>query len=654
MSKDLEGQLREMRFQLNQKAFQLETLYETSLSLGASLQLEEIIGEFMLLSVAMVDARAGFLLLRDENHRRLTLAQQTNLDDAHLELILEGKLGDKLKRAMRKRATLHLSADDLPRTLNCQHLMAIPVGDEGLLGVLDKETRQGFHPFNEADAHILELTGQLAGTALANARLYRSIAEEKNLVQSIVSSIGNGVISTDLKGMIARVNPAIERIFDEEERFVGKSCAHLFQRYGCTQIAAAVRQTLADGEDRQIDDEQVRQGDMTLDARISPLRDEEGKVQGLVVALEDLTEHNRLRNTFKKYASDQVVDQLLATDTQPVLGGEERKVTILFLDLVAFTETLGKIGAEEMVRLLNSCFTRLVDIIFDHQGTVDKFIGDSIMAVFGAPLSFGDDTRRAALSALALRDAMERFNQDHGLEHGLKIGLSHGPVIAGNIGSPRRMEYSVIGNSVNLASRLLDKAGAGEIWVDPDIAAELQEDFDFASQGYSKFKGIHEPIEVFQLLGPRGSSPLPGPNPESKAQEKEAQIDLEIPMLPDIELTATQTAEAVGSFMGLEGDKVEEVKMALIEACINSIEHSQSKDNRLHIDFSIGTEELRIAISDRGHGFDVEAVRERLRQRRASGKRHRGWGLQLMQELVDDVDIQSDSNGTKITLVKHR
>jgi hypothetical protein len=142
----LDDQLRETRFQLNQKAFQLETLYETGLSLGASLQIEAIVGEFLLLSVAMVDARAGFLLLREEGHRRLSVAQQANLDDAQLELFLAGELGGKLKQAMRSGATLHLDSADLPQELDTQYLLAIPVGDEGLLGVLDKETRQDSRP----------------------------------------------------------------------------------------------------------------------------------------------------------------------------------------------------------------------------------------------------------------------------------------------------------------------------------------------------------------------------------------------------------------------------------------------------------------------------------------------------------------------------
>jgi len=654
MSSDLAAQLQETRFQLRQKTFQLESLYESGLNLGASLEIEEIVGEFMLLALAMVDARAGFLLLREKGQRQLSLAQKTNLDDAQLDLLLEGPLGEKFKKAMRTGATLRMDSTELPAALKSEYLVVIPVGDTGLLGVIDKETRSDYQAFSETDVHLLELASHQAGTALVNARLYRSIAEEKNLVQSIFSSIGNGVISTDLKGTIVRINPAIERIFPAEERLIGRSCAHLFRRYGCTRIATSVRRTLADGQARQVDDEEVSQENLTLNARINPLRTDQGQAQGLVVALEDLTEHHRMRTMFKKYASDQVVDQLLKTESQPVLGGEEREVTILFIDLVAFTETLGKIGAAEMVLLLNRCFTKLVDVVFDHQGTVDKFIGDSIMAVFGAPLSYPDDSYRAIESALALRDAMIQFNREHGLELGLKIGMSQGPVMAGNIGSPRRMEYSVIGASVNLASRLSDKASAGEIWVDPTLYAKLKYDFDFISEGENKFKGIREPIEVFQLLGPHNSSPSTEATSQHRSGVPEAHIGLQVPMLPYIELTAIQTAEAVGTFMGLEEEKSEELKMALLEACINSIEHSQSKDRRLHIDFSINPRELQVIISDRGHGFDAEAAKEKVRARRASGQFKRGWGLKLMEELVDRVEIQSDSNGTTLTLIKRR
>ena len=125
-------------------------------------------------------------------------------------------------------------------------------------------------------------------------------------------------------------------------------------------------------------------------------------------------------------------------------------------------------------------------------------------------------------------------------------------------------------------------------------------------------------------------------------------------MLPQMELTASQTADAVGAFMNLEAEKVEEVKLALIEAGINAFEHSQAKDRRLQIDLEAGESELVFTVSDRGHGFDIDTVRENLARRRRDGNKKRGWGLELMRQLMDEVDLQSGSDGTTITLVKRR
>ena len=124
-------------------------------------------------------------------------------------------------------------------------------------------------------------------------------------------------------------------------------------------------------------------------------------------------------------------------------------------------------------------------------------------------------------------------------------------------------------------------------------------------------------------------------------------------MLPEMELTATQTAEAVGKFMGLEVDKIEEVKLALIEACINAFEHSQSQDGRIGINFEIGEDQLTIQISDPGKGFDLKQVKDQLQERRDRGE-HRGWGLAIMKGLMDEVKVESGEQGTTITMVKHR
>lgn len=135
--------------------------------------------------------------------------------------------------------------------------------------------------------------------------------------------------------------------------------------------------------------------------------------------------------------------------------------------------------------------------------------------------------------------------------------------------------------------------------------------------------------------------------------ERSRDVDLRIPIIPEMELTATQTAEAVGKFMGLDQDKIEEVKMALIEACINAFEHSHSKDGRISITFEIGEGELTLHISDQGQGFDLKQVREKLQTRRERGE-HRGWGLTIMEELMDEVRIDSNEHATTITMVKRR
>jgi serine/threonine-protein kinase RsbW len=124
-------------------------------------------------------------------------------------------------------------------------------------------------------------------------------------------------------------------------------------------------------------------------------------------------------------------------------------------------------------------------------------------------------------------------------------------------------------------------------------------------------------------------------------------------MIPEMELTASKTAEAVGTFMGLGTDQIDEIKIALIEACINSFEHSQSQDGRVGINFEISPDQLSIQISDEGQGFDLDKVRTEVRNRRERNDK-RGWGLQIMQELMDEVSIASGDSGTTITMIKYR
>ncbi|WP_083469826.1 ATP-binding protein [Herpetosiphon geysericola] len=192
----------------------------------------------------------------------------------------------------------------------------------------------------------------------------------------------------------------------------------------------------------------------------------------------------------------------------PLPRSERRRVTVMFADLVGFTSIAEQLDAEAVHRLINTCFDRLVPIIEHYGGVVDKFIGDAIMAIFGAPLAHEDDPIRAVHAASAMLAAIAELSQQEGLELGLHIGINTGVVIAGGIGSLGRQQYSVIGDAVNLAARLQDLASNAEILVGPETQRMTAHVFDYAALGEKAIKGRSEHVAVFKLRGlnPRPSS----------------------------------------------------------------------------------------------------------------------------------------------------
>lgn len=169
-------------------------------------------------------------------------------------------------------------------------------------------------------------------------------------------------------------------------------------------------------------------------------------------------EKRRIREQFSKFVAPEVVDHIISMGDMPTLGGERRHVTVLFIDIVGFTSLSEKLEPEEVVSILNRYFSLMVEIIFKYHGTVNKFIGDAIMVVFGAPIYQDDSERRAVCAALDMIEAQKVFNNDQVKRGEQKIksgiGIHCGSVVVGNMGSERQMEYTVIGDTVNLSSRL--------------------------------------------------------------------------------------------------------------------------------------------------------------------------------------------------------
>ena len=190
------------------------------------------------------------------------------------------------------------------------------------------------------------------------------------------------------------------------------------------------------------------------------------------------------------------------TRENPRLFAAERKlVTVMFADISGFTAISEKMDPETVRDLMNACFAKLVPIIAKYQGTVDKFIGDEIMALFGAPATHENDPERAVTSALEMMDAMQEFNKERGLDLGMHFGINTGLVIAGSVGSDERLDYSVMGDAVNLASRLEDLSERGEILVGPDTYRLTEKLFSFEALPKIRVKGKAEQIQVYRVRG---------------------------------------------------------------------------------------------------------------------------------------------------------
>ena len=251
----------------------------------------------------------------------------------------------------------------------------------------------------------------------------------------------------------------------------------------------------------------VEKGD--LDFRIEvESKDELGELaESFNEMIGDLKEKERVKALFGRFLPKAVADRALEHQGEIQLGGEEKDVAILFSDIRGFTSLSERLSPPEVVAMLNDYYTRMIDVLFDNDGTLDKTIGDAIMAVFGAPVSDPDSAGKALRTALGMMEVLKGFNAERqaaGKEpiH-IGIGVNTGVVVAGNLGSVKQLSYTVIGDEVNLASRMCSNAKAGQILVTEAVYRKTKWQFQFNSLEPIKVKNVTNPVQVYEVLGVR-------------------------------------------------------------------------------------------------------------------------------------------------------
>jgi adenylate cyclase len=211
-----------------------------------------------------------------------------------------------------------------------------------------------------------------------------------------------------------------------------------------------------------------------------------------------------VRSNFERYFAPQLAARIAHSPEAARLGGEKRNVVVLFSDIRGFTALSETMNPDAMASLLTEYFTEMVECVFRHDGTLDKFIGDAVMAQWGAPLGNPDDADRAMRAALEmiveLRALNERWRAGGKPTLEIGIGLNQGEAFAGNIGSERRLEFTVIGDTVNTASRLCSAAGPGEILISDEMRRALSMPPALAECPPMELKGKSQPVPVFRVI----------------------------------------------------------------------------------------------------------------------------------------------------------
>lgn len=395
-------------------------------------------------------------------------------------------------------------------------ILCVPVTnkDGKCIGVTQVLNKRGGAFTDEDEARLRAFTAQIS-IGLENAKLFADVQQMKNYNESILESMTNGVITTTgADGLIATCNAAgLRMLHAHGHEVIGRPVKEIFSGPN-TWILEKLKRTQETNVADHVMDAELQYDNQTVSVNLTTLpltkQTADGGLDqaenlGSLLLLEDISNEKRVKSTMARYMDPKLADQLLESGDE-ILGGQSQKATILFSDIRSFTTLTEELGAQGTVTLLNEYFTIMVECISREGGMLDKFIGDAIMAVFGIPVPHGDDIDRAMRTAIAMLTELNVYNQER-VVHGKKpiemgIGLNTGSVVSGNIGSPKRMDYTVIGDGVNLAARLesATKKYGARILISEHTFKNLRGTYRTREVDRVIVKGKTQPVGVHEVL----------------------------------------------------------------------------------------------------------------------------------------------------------
>ncbi|MBF0224036.1 MAG: GAF domain-containing protein [Desulfobacterales bacterium] len=363
--------------------------------------------------------------------------------------------------------------------------------------------------FDKEDENLLAAISSQLVLTLENAQLYESANTMKKYLENVQESITNSIITLDNTNRIITANKASTSIFNPD--IIQKDIRDVLgyeNKYLLNKINKVYESNtpIADYDiDVMVDNKQL-----FFNINFFPLIDNKGLRKGLVLIFDDISPEKKIKRTLTRYMEKDIVDKILNDTTMQALGGQKTKASILFSDIRGFTGLSERLSPENIVDFLNRYFSVMADAIFNYNGILDKYIGDSIMAVFGIPYPKNSDAKRAVECALKMLDILADFNKglltQKQMPIEIGIGICTDDVISGNIGSEKRMDFTVIGDGVNVASRLqnLNKQYGTKILITESTMLEVADSFAIREIDNVLMKGKTHPIKIFEVLGYKG------------------------------------------------------------------------------------------------------------------------------------------------------
>ncbi len=510
------------------QAFQKEhsnmlALADVGQVINSSLELDEVLRIVMDNIVRLTKAERGFLMLRDETGEMVIRmgrnwemesinSSEKNVSTTVVQRVIE--TGEAIVTTNAQEDQRFVGRESIV-AFNLRSILCVPLKVKNeLIGVIYADNRIRTGIFAESERDLLTAFANQAAVAIENARLFSSLKhtlEEvtalKNLMDNVFASIASGVITADVQNQVTLANRAAENILGAASSdIIGH---HLNEALASVSSELEPHLTQVRVTDKAIVDLEIshnlpRRGMVDWRLNLSPLKDAGQKTQGVAIVLDDLTERKKLeaqRRLFERMVSPAVIEQLDPNSLQ--LGGKRVDITVLFADIRGFTTYSEKIAPEKLVRILNRYLAAMAEAVLMQEGTIDKFMGDSIMAWFNAPVPQPDHTLRAVKTALAIRASVENLYKElpQNAHLAFGVGIHYGDAVLGLIGTEKRLEYTAISDSVNTAKRIQENSANNQILISKDAYERVKKQVQANPPVEMKVKGKAHPLEVFEVLG---------------------------------------------------------------------------------------------------------------------------------------------------------